>query len=286
MRGLRKINNNAVICLDSTGQEMIAMGKGIGFGTLPREIPLAQVERTFYNVDERYLGVLRDLPPDVLDFSAQLLDIARNELPYTLSPNAILTLADHIAFTIERARRNIRVKMPLAYDVEQLYPAEYRIGQYAVKRIQKEFQVGLPGAEAVGIAINLLNARVDGDSAPDAAGAGCTDSEMLEDITEMVENHFNLIVQRDSFNYSRLAMHMRYLVQRMSEGSPMPEDSATRELFRSVKMEYPEDYDCTRRIADWLAANRGWHCNSEEQLYLVMHIHRVRVSAQGGQDGD
>lgn len=114
MRGLRKINNNAVICLDSTGQEMIAMGKGIGFGTLPREIPLAQVERTFYNVDERYLGVLRDLPPDVLDFSARLLDIARNELPYTLSPNAILTLADHIAFTIERARRNIRVKMPLA----------------------------------------------------------------------------------------------------------------------------------------------------------------------------
>ena len=57
-------------------------------------------------------------------------------------------------------------------------------------------------------------------------------------------------------------------------------------LFRTVKMEYPQDYDCTRRIADWLAKNRGWHCSSEEQLYLVMHIHRVRVSAQGSQDED
>ena len=275
MRGLRKINNNAVICLDSTGQEMIAMGKGIGFGTLPREIPLAQVERTFYNVDERYLGVLRDLPPDVLDFSARLLDIARNELPYTLSPNAILTLADHIAFTIERARRNIRVKMPLAYDVEQLYPAEYRIGQYAVKRIQKEFQVGLPGAEAVGIAINLLNARVDGDSAPDAAGAGCTDSEMLEDITEMVENHFNLIVQRDSFNYSRYATHMQYLFGRIHTSKTIA--SGNSQTYDSIRAESPDVAACAEEIAAHIQRKWGCALAEEEKLYLILHINRICI---------
>lgn len=275
MRGLRKINNNAVICLDSTGQEMIAMGKGIGFGTLPREIPLAQVERTFYNVDERYLGVLRDLPPDVLDFSARLLDIARNELPYTLSPNAILTLADHIAFTIERARRNIRVKMPLAYDVEQLYPAEYRIGQYAVKRIQKEFQAGLPGAEAVGIAINLLNARVDGDSAPDAAGAGCTDSEMLEDITEMVENHFNLIVQRDSFNYSRYATHMQYLFGRIHTSKTIA--SGNSQMYDSIRAEFPDVAACAEEIAAHIQSKWGCALPEEEKLYLILHINRICI---------
>ena len=275
MRGLRKINNNAVICLDSTGQEMIAMGKGIGFGTLPREIPLAQVERTFYNVDERYLGVLRDLPPDVLDFSARLLDIARNELPYTLSPNAILTLADHIAFTIERARRNIRVKMPLAYDVEQLYPAEYRIGQYAVKRIQKEFQVGLPGAEAVGIAINLMNARVDGDSAPDAAGAGCTDSEMLEDITEMVENHFNLIVQRDSFNYSRYATHMQYLFGRIHTSKTIA--SGNSQMYDSIRAEFPDVAACAEEIAAHIQRKWGCALPEEEKLYLILHINRICI---------
>ena len=251
------------------------MGKGIGFGTLPREIPLAQVERTFYNVDERYLGVLRDLPPDVLDFSARLLDIARNELPYTLSPNAILTLADHIAFTIERARRNIRVKMPLAYDVEQLYPAEYRIGQYAVKRIQKEFQVGLPGAEAVGIAINLLNARVDGDSAPDAAGAGCTDSEMLEDITEMVENHFNLIVQRDSFNYSRYATHMQYLFGRIHTSKTIA--SGNSQMYDSIRAEFPDVAACAEEIAAHIQRKWGCALPEEEKLYLILHINRICI---------
>ena len=38
MLAIRSINNNTVVCKDSIGQEIIAMGKGIGFGKLPREI--------------------------------------------------------------------------------------------------------------------------------------------------------------------------------------------------------------------------------------------------------
>jgi hypothetical protein len=39
------------------GQEMIAMGKGLGFGTLPREISLGEIERSFYDVTPRYVEV-------------------------------------------------------------------------------------------------------------------------------------------------------------------------------------------------------------------------------------
>lgn len=275
LKAFHKINNNAVICRDETGRELVAMGKGLGYERLPRVLSLDDVERTFYGIDPKYYQVLQDLPTDMLDFSARVLDIARNELPYTLSPNAILTLADHIAFTIERARRNIRVKMPLAYDVEQLYPAEYRIGQYAVKRIQKEFQVGLPGAEAVGIAINLLNARVDGDSAPDAAGAGCTDSEMLEDITEMVENHFNLIVQRDSFNYSRYATHMQYLFGRIHTSKTIA--SGNSQMYDSIRAEFPDVAACAEEIAAHIQRKWGCALPEEEKLYLILHINRICI---------
>ena len=34
-------------------------------------------------------------------------------------------------------------------------------------------------------------------------------------------------------------------------------------------------------IDDWVDAHRGWKTISEDQLYLVMHIQRVRVAAQG-----
>ena len=139
MQALRRINNNVALCRDGSGRELIAMGKGVGFGSFPRELALSEIERTFYDTDEKYRQLVAELPEDVLAFAARIVEIAGNELPYALSPNAAFTLADHISFAMERARKNIRVKMPLAYDVEQLYPAEYRIAQHAIRRIRKEF---------------------------------------------------------------------------------------------------------------------------------------------------
>lgn len=95
------------------------MGKGVGFGEFPREIPLSQIERSFYNINEKDQNVMRDLLPEVVLFAAKMMDIIKNELPYELNPNAVLVLADHISFAIERMKKNLRVKMPLAYDIRQ-----------------------------------------------------------------------------------------------------------------------------------------------------------------------
>ena len=196
MQALRRINNNVVLCRDSSGRELIAMGKGIGFGTFPRELALSEIERTFYDTDEKYQQLVAELPEDVLAFSARIVEIAGNELPYPLSPNAAFTLADHISFAIERARKNIRVRMPLTYDVEQLYPAEYRIAQHALRRIRKEFCVSLPECEAAGIAMSLLNSRLTQEQLP--AADPDRDEEMLEDVTEIVMNIKDLCIKNNS----------------------------------------------------------------------------------------
>src|SRR5699024_1532110 len=140
---------------------------------MPKELSLAQIERTFYDVDDKYQPLLTELPSAVLDFSARIVDIARNELSYQLNPNTVFTLADHINFAMERARKHIRVKMPLAYDVEQMYPIEYRTGRHTLRRIRKEFLITLPESEAAGIAMNLINNRMtphQEPSAPDTVG--------------------------------------------------------------------------------------------------------------------
>lgn len=186
--------------MDSTGREAIALGKGLGFGDIPRELKLSEVERTFYDLDEGGVNVMNDLPVEVLMFAARIVDIAIGELSYELSPNAVLLLADHLNFALERVRKNIRVKMPLAYDVKQLYPLEYKIGQYAVDKARKEFRVGLANDEAVGIAMNLINAKKTPSDRPDPQADF---SQMLEEVTEIVEDHFHVMVDRESFNFTR-----------------------------------------------------------------------------------
>lgn len=272
MQAIRRLNNNVVVGRDSTGREVIIMGKGIGFGDLPRELPLYQVERTFYDIDESGENVMRDLPAEVVIFSAKIIDIAVNELPYPLSPNAVLLLADHISFAIERTKKQLHVGMPLAYDVKQMYPQEYRIGSYAVERLRKEFGMGFRTDEAVGIALNLVNARAVPEKGEDKDETAKV-ADMLEDVTELVEGHFHIIVDRSSFNFSRYATHLQYLFQRIHRQTAI--DSENLRLYGSLREEFPDISDCVEKISAHIKEKWGADLCEEEKLYLILHVNRI-----------
>lgn len=275
LKAFHKINNNAVICRDETGRELVAMGKGLGFDRLPRTLSLDDVERTFYGIDPKYYQVLEDLPTDMLDFSARMLDIARNELPYELRAQVVLTLADHLAFARERVLKNIRVRMPLAYDIEQLYPIEYKIGQYIVRRFQKEFQIGLPPEEAVGVAMNLVNGRAAGQSETKGEEEARLCEDMLEDITAIVENHFRCIVDRSGFNYARYATHLQYLFVRIRTGQAIQSENLA--MYHTLREEYPDVAACVEKIAEHIRLKWGCTLTEEEQLYLILHVNRICI---------
>ena len=268
MRAIRRLNNNAVLCQDSTGREVIAMGKGVGFGDLPRDLALSEVERTFYDLDEGNINVMSDLPPEVVLFAAKIMDIAKNELSYELSPNAVLLLADHLSFALDRVRKNIRVKMPLAYDVRELYPVEYKLGKYAVEKARKEFGVGLANDEAVGIAMNLINARKTPSQHPEG-----NFDQMLEEVTEIVEKHFHIVVDRESFNYTRYATHIQYLFQRLQQKTTI--DTENLRMYKDLREEFPDIAQCVEGITDHICEKWGSELSEEEKLYLILHVNRI-----------
>lgn len=277
MRAVRSINNNIAVCVDSAGNELIAMGKGIGYGKLPREIALEDVTQTFYNVSPKVLSGIEGIPEDVMVFSADLAERARDELSYQLSPNLAFTLADHIAFALKRARDGVYVSMPLAFDVEQSYPDEYRIARQAVRRLRREFRVNLRDAEATGIALNIVNARADFATEAELASAQ-RDEDMLEDITEIVEREFSITVNRSSFAYSRYATHMNYLFGRLHADKSL--DGANLELYADVRADYPQVDACVEKICGHLREEWGCGVTDEERLYIFIHVNRLRVKEE------
>lgn len=275
MKAVRRINNNVAVCVDNAGNELLAMGKGVGFGQLPRELTLAEVERTFYDVDERYFAAINDLPQDVLSFAIVSADYVRNELPYELCPNLAFILADHLSFAIERAKKNMKVRMPLAYDVEQTYPNEYRLGRHIMRRARKQFGVPLPDDESVGITLNIINARLESADETEEELQRRND-EMLEDATEIIEDEFDITLDRSSFAFSRYATHMRYLFERLHTGKDL--NSSCIEGFRGIEGQFPRETQCVRKIARHIAEE--WpeaHVSGDECLYLVIHVSRLCI---------
>lgn len=272
MRIIKRINNNTVICVNDKGREFVALGRGIGYASGSDDVPLAKIERTFYGVDERYLPLLEEIDPKVMDFAAQVADIARSSLSRELSANLPFTMADHIAFAIKRCRERMYVQMPLSYDVQQNYPVEYRIARFAVEGINREFGVRMPPSEASGIALCIVNSVVASSSKAKSNEVRKFD-KLLEDLTSVVERRIDIKIDRDGFDFARYATHVRYLLERVSSGEPLNTENGA--LYEPLHRQCPEVVACVEEMSKIIERAYGAGLTDEEKVYLTMHVNRM-----------
>lgn len=273
MMVVKKINNSVAICRDGSQRELIAFGRGIGFPPTPYELTdLSRIDRTFYNVNSKYIPLLADIPPEIVQFTADQMLVLQDELPYETSSNLVLTLADHIAFAIERAGRGIYVQMPSIYEMELNYPAEVQAGRKIVAALRQKLKIKLPKGEVQGIAMHLINAQ---DKALDGTVPGLEEQydEILDRITFIIEEELGVHVRRNTFNYARFATHVQYLLKRVLEQKHI--DSENLQMYQSMQEEYPDISACVDKIARCLADVWSAELTEEERLYLILHVNRV-----------
>lgn len=271
MKLLRKINNNAAVAQDKRGREMVVLGKGVGFHTMPCELTdLSVIYRTFYDVDPQYYEMVSSLPEETLMAGADIAEQAEILLEMELNPNLPFTLADHIAFALQREKQGIQLATPLSYDVRHLYPREYELGLRALEIVRLRTGSSLPRAEAVSIALHLVNAELEGSD----LHSTLTAVEVLDKVTSVVEDELGVILDRESYNYARFAMHIQFLVRRLSAGTAMEQGSGG--MLHELSAEYPLIYRCAQSVAQTIEQSYGWHCSRDEVLYLMLHIYRVQ----------
>lgn len=267
MKVIKCINNNVAIALDSTNKEVVIFGKGVGFKKPPFEIELNQIDRTYYNVDDMYISMINDLPSEIIEVSSEIINYARNMIDNLTSSNIVFSLADHINFAITRTKKNIKINLPILYDVEQLFEKEYKVGEYGLKLIRDKLHVYIPKEEAAYIALHIINAEEQLDNIT------IDDSKIIEDITNIVEKDFNFKIDKKTINYSRFVSHIQYLLKRGKSKHLIKSDND--KLYKTVIKEYPITYNCTIKIKDYLLNSLNLELTDEELLYLILHINRL-----------
>lgn len=272
MRIIKKINTSAVLCEDDDGRQLVALGKGVGFAAIGDELGLDRIDRTFYDIDARYLAVIGELAPDVVEFASQFADIASGMFSYELSPNIAFILADHIAFAIKRANKHIDIKMPLAFDVAQQYPLEYRLGTLIVDRIGTVLGTRIPNDEAAGMAMVFIN-NVATPSASDTAEGDRDFAHFLEQATRGIERIMDVSIDRRGFNFARYATHLRYLYRRVRANESI--ESGNAPMYDSLKKDYPDVVRCIDFLNSFIVQELGRELTDEEKLYLLLHVNRI-----------
>lgn len=269
MRIIKNINNNYALAIDNNGDELIIYGKGIGFGTIPRELEdITNISKSFYDVDEKYIPMINNLLEGSIIIASKIIDEARFKLNSPISANVIFTLADHISFAVKRYKDNIQVTLPILYDVQRSFAEEVELGKYRIKLINEYYDISLPKWEAAYIALQIINGegQVQNDKL-------IKEQKAVQDITRIVENEYHIIIDKNGFNYSRFATHIQYMLKRGRSKHLL--NTANKDIFESLKTNYPQAYICAEKISDYINNIYNVKLTDEELLYLMLHINRM-----------
>lgn len=274
MRIDKILNNNVVVSTDENKNEIIVMGRGLGFKQKTgNKIDEDKIEKIFTLEDKKmtnkFKALIEEIPMEYMLITEKIINYAKLKLGRKLSDIVYITLTDHIYYAIQRYHEGINIKNILLVEIKQLYKEELEIGKKALKMVNEHFNISLPPDEAGFIALHIVNADLD-----ENVDRVMSMTKMMQKILKIVKYHFNIEYDEESLEYYRFVTHLKFFSQRILNGTffkKSNEDS----LFEIVKTKYKNSYNCTRKIKDFIKNEFNYNLSKEEMLYLTIHIRRV-----------
>ncbi len=270
---ITKILNNNVVISNINHEERIVMGKGVAFGKqngqpLDKD-KIDKVFRLTSTEQERMLTLLNEIDQNVLMTTQDIIVEANRIYENPVSESIYLSLTDHIDYAIKRTREGHHIKNPLLFEINRLYPQEFKIGLKAVDLINQRFDTLLPKDEAGFIAMHIVNASMDENIANIYEI-----TKITKHILDIVRYHFNLHISEDELNYSRFMTHLKFFSQRLINHESLNEVT-DESLLNVLKQKHQKSDVCVDKISDFLQNRYNHQLSNDERVYLILHIARL-----------
>lgn len=281
MKFVKAFNNNVAIVKDSSNLEWVVMGTGVGYQKKKGEaIDETVIRRKFVaessNIRRPLMKILENIKPETLEVSVELIKNAETEMGVTFNDNIYLTLADHLNFAIERTNDGLEYTQASRWEVKKLYPKEYQAAVHAIRLVYDRLDVLLPKSEETFLTYHFVNAQNSKTRMEETLRM----TEMINRIIEIVQYHFQLMLDEESMSYSRFITHLRFFVLRQLDNDNFANSQVDPTLLDMVKTKYAKSYQAVKKIASLLEKQQGWQLTPDEKLYLTLHIWRVTNRAE------
>lgn len=268
------LNNNVVVSIDpKTKKEIILLGNGIAFNRkIGQEVDESKIEKTFI-LDDKTLGnkfkkLINQIPDGVFQLSHEIISHASKELNVKFDKQIYISLSDHIAFAIKRYKKNMMIKNELLSEIRRVHKNEYKVALWALNFLNKKLKIELPEDEAGFIALHFINASLN-----QTTTGSIESTKIVKDILNIIRYYFALEFNEDDLNYDRLLTHLKYFSKRIITNNQ--DKNSEDEFMNMVIKSYPEAYNCTLKIKEYIVNNYKYEVNSNEIVYLTLHIQRI-----------
>lgn len=275
MKVVKVINNNIIKSFDQENNEVLVMGKGLGFQKKPEdEVDTDLIEKVYVSSQElnsnKLAQLLADVPIEHVQIANEIISFAKASLGKKLNDNIFLTLTDHISYAIERYNNGIPIKNALLWEIKRFYNHEFLIGKESLNMIKNKLGIDLPEDEAGFIALHIVNAELDMAQVSQVSEM----TKIIQNITNIVRLYFKMDLDEYSLNYERFIVHLKFFVQRLFTGTDLTEENDSSLLFL-IKEKYREEYLCALKIRQYIMNEFQRDLKEDEIIYLTIHIKRI-----------
>ncbi|MFB5085281.1 BglG family transcription antiterminator [Symbiobacterium thermophilum] len=275
LRPLKALNNNVLLAYDpACGQEVVVVGRGLGFrvsGPIRPDDP--RIEKVF-RLDEsrnrkRFLRLTETLSGDVIGVAEEILNLAAARFG-PLGEEAHLTLAEHLAATVDRVRKGMPIPNPFLAQIQLLYPEEYALAGQAVEMIASRLGGTLPEEEQGILALHLLGAW-----RRESPKVMARHQALIRESAAFLAAEAGISWSDDDPRLSRVLLHLRLAIDLIVSGK-----AETNPVLDRIRSEYPEEFARARRLGDYMAQRLERPVSDDEVGYLALHLLRLKNLTQ------
>lgn len=273
MKVIKVLSNNAIIATTDDQQEMVAIGRGIGFGKQRGDsVDPENIESQFVKKASGMTDVLAQLtaaiPTECLFITQQVLVLAKSRLNIDVQETLFFALSDHISFAVERFKKGLEIKNILLWDIKQFYRAEFAVAMEALALINQKLQIELPEDEAGFLALHLANATNNNmQSTMQSAG-------MIKDILNIIKYDLRIKFDEKSIDYQRIVTHLKFFSLRLLNRTPVTHNDQS--IYAGIQDAMPASYQCALKINDYVTKNHQSELTTDELMFLTLHINRLK----------
>lgn len=268
------LNNNVVITLDENDEEIIIMGKGIGYqkskGSLIDKTKVNKVFRiSNKEISNKLQELLNNIPIEHMKLSSEIIEYAQTKLNKKLNESIYISLSDHTYSAIQRMKEGINVKNAILWEIKRFYKEEFEIGMKALDIIESKTGVKLPKDEAGFIAFHIVNAQLS-----EGHTLASDITKLIQEVLSIVRYHFRIEFHEESVFYYRFIMHLKFFAQRLLLNSAH-EGETDKELLSIIKSKYNKEFECVIKIKNFIKKQYNYILTDDELIYLTIHLAKV-----------
>lgn len=267
------LNNNVLIANHILMGEVVVIGSGIGYSRKKEDtISTETVEKMFVLTNERerknYLKLLPFIEDETQAVIISVIELIKQKINAPLNEHIHVAFTDHIMFAINRMKNGLELGNPFLMETKALYPKEFMIAKEVVDVINNQLHVNLPDGEVGFIALHIHSAITNTDLSEVNQY-----SQLISRLINMVEEQFQIVINKESIDYMRLVRHLRFTIERVNNGESVKEPEKIAYL---LKNEYPVCYNLSWKLIKVMQQVLQKPIFDAEAVYLTMHLQRLQ----------